>query len=145
MDGLVGALLLLTPFVRATSTLFISDDIQMVLFGATTGAGEIAWLPSSRWTWHRRLPAFNGFSTTPPPARASSGGTFRRDLVDLHGRRDLPAGPHVLDATTSVGVRGVDAVGESRAENHGRRVFAISPDGSGLIPLARATSHDTTR
>jgi hypothetical protein len=24
-------------------------------------------------------------------------------------------------------------------------VFSISPDGSTLIPLARATSHDTTR
>lgn len=53
----LGALLLLTPLVRATSTFFISDDIQMVLFGATTGVGEIAWLPSSRWTWHRPLPA----------------------------------------------------------------------------------------
>jgi hypothetical protein len=30
-----GALLLLTPFLRATSTFFVSDDIQMVLFGAT--------------------------------------------------------------------------------------------------------------
>lgn len=55
----LGALSLLTPFLRATSTFFISDDIQMVLFGATTDVAEIAWLPSSRWTWHRPLPAFS--------------------------------------------------------------------------------------
>lgn len=54
----LGALALLAPFLRATSTFFISDDIQMVLFGATTDVAEIAWLPSSRWTWHRPLPAF---------------------------------------------------------------------------------------
>ena len=59
--GRLVVLLALTalPFLASAGTFFVSDDLQMWWFGATAGPGEIAWLPSRRWTWHRPLPAFS--------------------------------------------------------------------------------------
>ncbi len=55
---LIGGLLVLqVPFALVCNTFFLSDDLQMVRFGATFPLGEIGWLPSSKWAWHRPLPA----------------------------------------------------------------------------------------
>ncbi len=50
---------LVLPFLAVLDAFFVSDDLQMWLFGATMPPQEIAWVPSSRWTWHRPLPALS--------------------------------------------------------------------------------------
>ena len=61
-SDLLGAGLVLVaflPFLFTLDTFFVSDDLQMVVFGKTMSPGDIDWLPSSRWSWHRPLPAFS--------------------------------------------------------------------------------------
>lgn len=55
--GALALLALLAPFICAASTYFVSDDLQLVHFGATFPLSEIDWLPTRRWSWHRPIPA----------------------------------------------------------------------------------------